>query len=198
MCNYYEYRYLGLYQGLIWPDIWPITLLDTGYPAGRISGWCKKNRIFSFSFFPFSSLSFNFLYSSDKKTVVIAHNIYNFVYTSTGYPISSQPDIQQMKLDIRPGTKKGRISGQKSGRPDIWYNPDKYLLCLMASEGSYAITSNIWGKLKKTSLMDWSFILLKSCICKVKFIFTFVIGRYSFVIVPEPKKMADLKKRLTI
>ena len=52
-----------------------------------------------------------------NNIVAIAHNIYNFVYTATGYParylVSDQPDIWQMKPDVSPDTgyKKGLISG---------------------------------------------------------------------------------------
>ena len=37
-----------------------------------------------------------------KEIVAYVHNIYNFLYTDTGYPVSGQPDIR---------------------RPDIRYNP---------------------------------------------------------------------------
>ena len=99
-------------------------LPDTWYPAG----YTAKNKFylydkkegFSFSFFfLFFPLIFSFF---NKTIVVIAHNIYNLLFTATGYPVSGQPDIWWIKPDIRPDTEKGRISGG----PDIRYNPSKF------------------------------------------------------------------------
>ena len=72
-------------------------------------------KYFPIKFFSFCLFKFSFFLDLNN-IVAIAHNIYNFVYNATGYPVTGQPDIQQMKPDIRPDT------GYKK-RPNIGYIP---------------------------------------------------------------------------
>ena len=104
-----------------------------GYLANNFAGYLANINFFklNFFFFHFSSFvssnssfdCFNFFTFLDLNNIVaIANNIYNFVYTATGYPDIRQMkmDIQQIKSDIRQikpvirpdiEYKKGRISG---------------------------------------------------------------------------------------
>ena len=85
-----------MHRILILPNIrphWP----DTGKNKFYLNVNFLKSFVFIFSFFlslnsPVLCLSFlNFL---DSKEVVLAHNIYNFLYNATGYPVSGQPSIR--------------------------------------------------------------------------------------------------------
>ena len=91
---------MGLYRILIWPD--------TGYPTkNKCYVIFLKLNVFFFNLSSFvysnsSFIAFNFLNFLDiNNLIAIAHNINNFVYTATGYPVSGQPDIRQTKPDIR-------------------------------------------------------------------------------------------------
>ena len=75
----------GLYLIMIWPDIRPTSLPDTGYPAIQILYFYIKNLnllhfIFLLSFLPIFSIF------KKKKVVVIAISRFYFFYTPTGYP----------------------------------------------------------------------------------------------------------------
>ena len=79
-------------------------LLDTDFADIRYPA--KINYSFLFLFLLSSTspvLSLNFLYFLDEKVVVIAHIIYNFVYTATRYPENETgyPAGYQKRLEIR-------------------------------------------------------------------------------------------------
>ena len=115
--------FVGLYQLLIWLN--PANYFS-GYQAGRITGYSEKKILLK-------NVKKNFCFRQNPQIFLVAISVLFcthrkgskkslLIRSSHNFNIlSGQPDIRQMKPDIRLDTryKKGRISSQ----PYIGYNP---------------------------------------------------------------------------
>ena len=116
-----------MHRILIWPDIRPIILPDTGYPAGylawpdtgypaknKINSIIKKNYFFFLNFSPFCLFQFFFCFFKFSQFFRLKqyswHCSQYLQFRLWRYRISG---FRQMKPDIRPDTgyQKVRISG---------------------------------------------------------------------------------------
>ena len=87
----------------------------------KISFDVKKIESFLFSISSFSFLEFSIFFRR-KKYVVIAHNIYNFVYTATGYP------AKETGYPVQPYLLVGIIIS-------LYHNSYIYSLCCVGPAG---------------------------------------------------------------